>query len=73
MQSAIWMVLLWNSYNYHDFLKFSLNFIDFNDLMGSAQVILNVLETTSGGVLMPGHLAGQCAVCDMDGVSLDFL
>ena len=55
------------------FCRFSFDFIDFNYLMGSAQVILNVLKTTTGGVLMPGHLAGQCAVCDMDGVSLEFL
>ena len=53
--------------------RFSLNFIDFNDVMGSAQVILNVLGTTTGGVLRLEHMAGQCAVCDMDGVSLEFL
>ena len=40
------------------FCRFSLNFIDFNDLMGSAQVILNVLDTTTGAVLAPGRFAG---------------
>ena len=52
--------------------KISLDFIDFNDFMNSAHGTFNV-NNTPGGVLTPGHLAGQCAICDMDGVSLEFL
>ena len=42
--------------------KFALNFIDFNDFMGSAWGAFNALDTTTGGVLMPEHIAGQCTV-----------